>query len=320
MAESWHSVVDEEIESVDEFIRNGVRSAYSELNEMCEATIDSSHHTVRPALCLLSYHANGGKSCEEAVALASCFEAVFDGLHMHDLVDQDGQVRGVEKMALAGNVSTTKIIVAGDFMYIMGFRQAYANAPKAVPYIMRAAASISDAIFDIVDNTHNPEVTEEACMGILKRKSAVEYQILLESAAKLAGAGEKFIEMMNDFGLYVGMAIQTVYDLRDLLGYGDSAPQMDTLFAGYPTVPLYHAMCDKSAGEDVRQAFSVKGLSKDAAEEVILKIRGTDVPAKCMGMVKEWLAKAAQIIAPLPDSVYKSSLIACLDSIGDSDA
>lgn len=316
MDESWYSIVSSEVNSVDEYMRKGVRSAYPELNDMCEATLNSSYHYVRPALCLLSYHANSGQEPKDAIALSSCLESVFDGLHLHDLVDSDGKVKNLKRKFFSGASSTTKVIVAGDFMYIMGFRLAYSSAPKAVPYLMRASASMSDAIFDIVDNYHNPDVTEEVCISILNRKSAVEYQIVMESAAKQAGAEDR-MDDMNRCGTFIGAAIHTMFDMMDLFGDGRNKPQMDTLISGYPTMPLFFAMDDPKIGAKVKEAFSSTSLSLREASDVVSTIKGSDAIDRCLAFIRENASKAKDYLASLPDSRYKAALSDYFDSIGE---
>lgn len=310
MAQSWHSVVDGELSAVDSLLRSEVRSAYPELNRMCEMTLTARYHEIRPALCLLSYFANGGKDSKRAVAIAACLETVFDGLHLHDTIGSDGKVRGEKKKLFSKEPSTTKVIVAGDFMYVIGFRQAYSGVPELVPYLMRATDSIGDAIFRIVDRSHDTDVPEDECLEISQKKGAVEFQILMESAAKLAGATEEAVARMSECGCLLGMAIQISYDVGDLLGYeGESKPRMESLLTGYPTVPLYHLMHDDSVGAKVKEAFSSTDLSIREALAIVSSIRESKAILKCREMIDDYVRRAVEVINSLPDSEYKNALL-----------
>ena len=308
MAESWHAVVDDELSRVDDVMRMEVRSAYPELNRMCEDTLGSRYHSVRPALCILSYYANGGKDSDIAVNTASCFESVFEGLHLHDLVNNDGEITGVKKKLFSKAPSTTKIIVAGDFMYVMGFRLAYGKVPKVVPYLMQASASISDAIFKITDNLHNADISEELCLEVLKGKGAIEYQIIMECAAKQAGVPDEMLSDMRECGMYIGMALQLESDLEDIF---DEKAAMITFQTGYPTLPIFYSIQDSSNGKKIRELFSEGSDCKEVQD----LIRKTDAMERCKGLIKDCSSKALSIAERLPESVYKESLIAFIRSI-----
>jgi len=310
MAQSRDSVIDKELESVDAVMRTEVRSAYPELNAMCEATLSTHHHELRPALCILTYYVNGGKDADVAVRMSSCYESVFDGLHLHDHIGRNGEVVGEKKKLFSKTPSTTKVIVAGDFMYMMGFRLAYGSVPKIVPYLMRATSVISDTIFKIDNHTCDPDVSEEDCLDILVRKGAIEFQIIMESASKLAGADEEAVTRMSECGKFLGMAIQLSFDVFDLIGFPDEKKaDMLTLLTGFPTLPLYYAMNDPGIGEQVRGVFSKDGPSPKEMSGVVSRIKETDIIPKCRAMIAEYISKAREMMAFLPDSEYKSALI-----------
>ena len=310
MAESWHSIVDDEIGHVDDVMKTEVRSAYPELNRMCEETLSSRYHSVRPALCILSYHANGGKDTEVAVNTASCLESVFEGLHLHDRVDGNGNVVGMKKKMFSKPPSTTKIIVAGDFMYVMGFRLAYGKVPKVVPYLMQASASISDAIFKITDLEHNTGITEEECLEVLKKKSAIEYQILMECAAKQADVPEERLCDMRDCGMHIGMALQLESELEELFG---SKEGLSSVIAGYPMLAVYYSMQDPSCGQNIRDLFSKKDMSQRDAEHIVRLMGKTDAESRCRKLVSEHMIKASEIASCLPDSKYKKAIFAFIE-------
>lgn len=314
MAQSWYSIVEGELASVDEAIKKGIKSAYPELNEMCEDALNSRYHEIRPALSILSYYLNGGKDPKEAVANAVCFKASFDGLHMHDLIDENGQVLPVRKKKLfAKEPSTTKVIVAGDFLYVMGFRQAYSACPKAVPYMIQASATITNAIFDIVNESRDPDISCEKVMEIMRKKSAIEFQIIFESAAAHAGADEEALKRMRECGCHIGTAIQIHRDLEDLFG-DDDKPRCHTLLTGTPTLVLFHAMRDPAIGQSVRDAYTNTELTHKGAMAIAASIKTSDAVSKCMATIEDCQKKAVGIISSLPDDKYRTALLEFIET------
>ena len=316
MAEGWYTIVNEELQFVDTVIKDEVRTAYPELNDMCEDTLSARNHELRPGLCLLSYYSNGGKDRKEAVNISACFQTVFDGLHLHDRVNGEGKVMVEKKRLFSKEPSTTKVIVAGDFMYVMGFRQAYANTPGLVPYLMKVSASISDGIFLIVDNERSGSLTEDICKEILDTKYAVEFQILMEAAAKIAGAKDEDVSRMNEIGLFLGRAIEIITELEDLFGSKDvRKPAMEMLIVGNPALPIFYAMQDAKVGSRVRDAFVNGSLSTKEASQIVSLMKETVAYARCKAIVDENVSKAKASIAELPDSEYKRALSAFTETL-----
>ena len=316
MAEGWYSALNDELKSVDAVIMEEVRTAYPELNDMCEATLSARNHEIRPSLCILSYYVNGGKDKTEAIRISACFQTVFDGLHLHDRINGEGKVMVEKKRLFSKDPSTTKVIVAGDFMYVMGFRQAYAHSPGLVPYLMKVSALISDGIFLLVDNEHNPDVTEDICRNVLDTKNAVEFQILMESAAKMAGAGDKDVARMSECGKQLGRAVEMIKELEDLFGSKDvRKPPMETLITGYPALPIFYAMQDEKVGAKIKEAFSKTNLSPKEAAQTVSLIKGTDSYSKCKALVEDSKSRAVILIKELPDSEYKEMLLRFTDTL-----
>ena len=315
MAQSWYSVVEEELASVDEAIRKGVKSSYPELNDMCEAALNSRYHEIMPALSILSYYLNGGKDPKEAVANAVCFKSSFDGLHMHDLIDENGNVLVTKKKKLfAKEPSTTKVIVAGDFLYVMGFRQAYSSCPEAVPYMIQASATITNAIFDIVNASRDTEISCEKVMEIIRKKNAIEFQIIFESAAAHAGADEEALAKMRRLGCHIGTAIQIRRDMEDLFGDGDR-PRCHTLLTGSPTLVLYHAMKDPAIGKAVKDAYTRTDLTPKDALAVASSIKSSTAVQECMTVIEDCKKKAAEIVTGFPEGKYRAALLEFIEAL-----
>ena len=304
-----------ELASVDGAIKDRIKSSYPELNEMCEAVLNSRYHEIIPALSILSYYLNGGKDPKEAAANAVCFKLTFDGLRMHDLIDEKGHALTMRKKKLfAKEPSTTKVIVAGDFLYVLGFRHAYSSCPKAVPYLIRGATSIADATFDIVSDSRDPEISCEKVMDDMRKKSAVEFQIIFESAAALACADEDALRRMGECGLLIGTAIQIRRDMEDLFGDGDR-PRCRTLLMGTPTLILFHAMNDPSIGRSVRDAYTGTGLTQKDVVAVARSIKSSDSVSKCQAVIEDCKRKASDIVSGLPEDRYSAALLEFIGTI-----
>lgn len=302
----------EELDSVQTVLRTEVRSAYSELTAMCESVQSLDEHIMRSALCISTYYACGGTDKDKAVRTAASLDSCLDALHLHDTVDSNGNVIVNHKRFLQKEFSTTKIIVAGDFMYTVGFIQTYGHVPELTPYLIEMSQSITSSIFDIVNREHDPEVTEEDCINILEGKFAKESEVIMKSAADLAKADERTYERMMECGKLLGTASRLSHEINDLVG--DKGAQL-TLMMGHPTLPIYYAMQDKVVGAEVKEMFSTKDLSPKEASRVAKLVKSTDSITKCRAIIDDCLDKAKSIINTLNDSIYRTALLQLADDL-----
>ncbi len=304
MAQSWCSIVESEMESVDEKIVGEISTAYPELYRMCYDDLNSIQHKIRTGLLLLSYYVNGGADTEKAVAMGMSLEPVLIGLQMHDKIDGNGKVMGRKKL-FSKDLSTTKVIVSGDYMYVVGVRNSYNFCPPVVPYINPLSIGWSNSVFATERNLCNVSITEEECIRITDEKS-FGYQVLMEAAADVAGCDEDGIKRMKEYGRMVGMAIKVTEDIWDFVGNGKDKPEMSCFMDGRITLPIFYAM---QSNKDVRDAFS-KGITYKEALGYLTAIKATDSISKCKEFINECLVKAKEIISGLKDSEYKSALLA----------
>ena len=67
MTEPWHSCISGELEKVEDLMLHDLESENPELTEMCQYVISSGGKRLRPALCIMSYGAVGGKDMMKPV-------------------------------------------------------------------------------------------------------------------------------------------------------------------------------------------------------------------------------------------------------------
>jgi geranylgeranyl pyrophosphate synthase len=314
MAQSWTYPIEKEISAISEDMKTWSGDEYPELRKTIDSILSSSDR-VTSALCILSYFISGGRDSMQATHIASCFETVYDGLHLHDKIDLDGKVKGYKKKLFSKDPTTTKAVVAGDYMFVNGFRLAYSNAPGVVPYLMKVSAIISDGILGIVNSTDNPDFTEDDCMEILKKKYVSEIQVSMECAAKEAGADDSMVKAMSDIGFNIGMAYNVMQDVIDLIGRKIEPPTMIKIRYGEPSYPIYLALNDPVSKEMARECFGNRKITAKEELSLVHEVRKSGMLAKCSKFVEGYKEKARELIKALPESEYSKALSECIDSI-----
>ena len=162
-------------------------SENAELTEMCQYVISSGGKRLRPALCLMSYGAVGGKDMDKPVKVGAAFEIIHSATLIHDDINDQGEIRRGRK-TLHKEYTVSKAIIAGDYMFAMGFRLLAAEAPQIVDYIVEASASMGAGEFVQKDFEHASSVREEDYIRIITGKTAKLFEASSKSGAAVANA------------------------------------------------------------------------------------------------------------------------------------
>ena len=281
MSEPWHKCIDSELESVEELMMRDLVSENAELTEMCQYVISSGGKRLRPALCLMSYGAVGGKDMDKPVKVGAAFEIIHSATLIHDDINDQGEIRRGRK-TLHKEYTVSKAIIAGDYMFAMGFRLLAAEAPQIVDYIR-----------------------------IITGKTAKLFEASSKSGAAVANADSSLLEALGNYSFYLGLAFQIVDDTLDVTGdpHNTGKAVGTDLIEGKPTLPVIYAMEDPVQGPELIGLFEKPDVTSDDVAKALELIRSTDAVDRCLARAKDLADQAVSYLDDVPDSVYRDSLI-----------
>lgn len=321
MAEPWHTCIDKELASVEDLMMRDLEyHGNAELTEMCQYVISSGGKRLRPALCILSYYLNGGKDPTVPVNVGSAFEIIHSASLVHDDINDQGEIRRGRK-TLHREYTTSKAIVAGDYMFAMGFRLLSGSAPEIVDYIVDASACMGAGEFVQKDYEHTSNVTQDDYIEIITGKTARLFEASAKSGAAMADADMEKIDAMGDFACKIGLAFQIVDDTLDVTGdvHNTGKAVGTDLLEGKPTLPVIYAMQDPIYGQQVRELFEKVNVTMDDVTVALDLIKKTDAISRCLDLAKEYAMDAKSLLDGFPDSVYRDSLLTLADYIVSRD-
>ncbi len=320
MAQAWFEPITKELALVEDEIFKELHSNNKELNDMCSYVVSAGGKRIRPAICILSYLACGGKEIQKAVALGSAFEIVHTASLVHDDINDKSEIRRGRK-ALHKEFCVSKAIVTGDYMMAKGFRAMGATSNEIVDVIVDAASRMSEGEFVQKDFEHSFEVTEEDYYKIIHGKTAMLIEACAKSAAYLADASEEMTNALGDFAESIGMAFQIIDDTLDVIGDVNNTGKrvgLD-LIEGKPTLPTIIAMRDPEYGPRIKEVFMRTEPSEADVREALDLIKKTDAIDYCRKKATGIIEKAIGQISVIPDSIYKDSFISLARFIGERD-
>ena len=310
MTEPWHSCISGELEKVEDLMLHDLESENPELTEMCQYVISSGGKRLRPALCIMSYGAVGGKDMMKPVKVGAAFEIIHSATLVHDDINDQGEIRRGRK-TLHKEYTVSKAIIAGDYMFAMGFRLLAAEAPQIVDYIVDASASMGAGEFVQKDFEHASSVTEDDYIEIITGKTAKLFEASSKSGAAVANADGAMLEALGNFSHYIGLAFQIVDDTLDVTGdpHNTGKAVGTDLIEGKPTLPVIYAMQDPDKGPRLIELFEKADVTIDDVAEALELIRSTDSVDRCLSKAREYVDEAVGYMDSVPDSIYKDALL-----------
>ena len=187
-----------------------------ELYEPISYTILQKGKRLRPMLCLLANDMFGGDE-NDALWPALALETFHNFTLIHDdIMDQAPLRRGMETVYQKWNSNIA--ILSGDAMLAMAFEFAMRtkNGIAAAQLLGKVAREVCEGQqFDLNYETQG-EVTIEQYLEMIRLKTAVLLATSLQMGATIAGADEKSIQALYDFGINIGMSFQLQDDILDL--------------------------------------------------------------------------------------------------------
>lgn len=300
----------EDMQKVDAVIRSRLNSDVVMIRTIGEYIISAGGKRMRPAMVLMIANALGYKGDLHHL-LAAVIEFIHTSTLLHDdVVDESDMRRGRETAnAVFGNAAS---VLVGDYLYSRSFEMMVdVDSMRVMQIISQATTVIAEGEVLQLLNVHDPDVTVERYIQVVRYKTAKLFEAATQVAAVISGASPEIEEAAAAYGRHVGTAFQLIDDVLDYSGLEESLGKKvgDDLREGKPTLPLIRVM---EVGTPEQQALVRKAIETgDADFEAVAKaIHATDALDYTYQMAVKEAEIAQQALVALPDSAYKQSLIA----------
>lgn len=303
-----------DMKAVDAVLRERLHSDVVLIRQVAEYIVQSGGKRLRPALVLLAADALGyrGRHHHE---LAAVVEIIHTSTLLHDDVVDESELRRGNKTAnaLFGNAAS---VLVGDFLYTRAFQTMVAVDNMRVMQVLAEATNIiaEGEVLQLL-NCHNPDITVDAYLQVIRFKTAKLFEAAARLGAIVAGADVDTEQRLAEFGMHLGTAFQIIDDVLDYSSDEAATGKHlgDDLAEGKPTLPLIHVMQHGSAGQAavVRQAIESGGRADFPA--VLEAIQSTGALIVAREYARSEARHAAEAATKLPPSVFKDALLQLSD-------
>lgn len=302
-----------DMQAVDGVIRARLSSDVVLIRTIGDYIIGAGGKRMRPAMLLLVAQALGYQGSHQHL-MAAVVEFIHTATLLHDdVVDESSLRRGRSTAnAVFGNAAS---VLVGDYLYSRAFEMMVDVDSMRIMQIMCGATTViaEGEVLQLL-NVHDPDVTEERYLQVVRFKTAKLFEAAAEAGAVLAGATEAQQEAAAAYGRHIGTAFQLVDDVLDYSGDASALGKNvgDDLREGKPTLPLIRVL---EVGTEAQRALIRQAIEHGEADfdAVAQAIHDTDAlnHARQSALAEADLARKA--LEAFPVSASKDALLAFCD-------
>ena len=243
--------------------------------------------------------------------LAAVIEFIHTATLLHDdVVDESSLRRGRQTAnALFGNAAS---VLVGDFVYSRAFQMMVAvGEPRVMQILADATNVIAEGEVLQLLNMHDPDVTEERYLQVIRSKTAKLFEAAAQLGALIAGAQDQDIEAAAEYGRSLGTAFQLIDDVLDYSGNASDIGKNvgDDLREGKPTLPLISQMQHGAPAQRALVRSCIESGDEKHFGDVLTAITNSGALDYTRREAAQSAQRAANSIASLPDSQFKDSLL-----------
>ena len=307
------TLIGDELQLVERRLAALLRSREARLTDIAAYLIDAGGKRVRPAVTLLMFRACGGVNLRDAVDVAVALELIHSASLLHDDIIDGNQVRRGRASARR-KYGVAETLVTGDFLFSRAFQICGRFDERLIDWAAEACVALTEGEIMQGRFRRNPQVTYDAYLEIISRKTASLFEVGARTAAYLAAADNRIVEAMARCGRHVGLTFQMIDDLLDVTAAEATLGKPVGLDVrdGNPSLPLVLAIEDDA---EVARLFGAPELSEAEVGIVLTRLRRSRVIERGHRLAVEHARTAREALNALPDSAYRQYLFTLIDQL-----
>lgn len=294
-----------------------ILSAKSEwLQQALELLNASTGKQVRPILVALlagalRAEAPSGKSIEAAVLL----ELIHTATLIHDDVIDEAKTRRGQP-TLGAIFDNRVAVLMGDFVLSSALIGAIALGDLRIMHIVSAIGrELTEGEIRQFETADSLRLSEANYYDIIRQKTAELFAACAEVAAITSDVDEDSRQRARQIGMSLGMAFQIRDDIFDYFRSDVGKPTGNDLREGKITLPLLHALLQQEDASPYLALLQERPISSESIDSLTHLAHDGGGIRYAEERLQSYIDEAKALIAPLPASPYKDSLLALADYI-----
>jgi geranylgeranyl pyrophosphate synthase len=310
--------IEPDLEIVDREFQRRATSGLDILNAAATHAMSSPGKRLRTALTLIA-----GKlftyRFDKLLPLSVAFEMTHLATLVHDdIIDQAGTRRGIP--TVNASYGEPVAILTGDYLF--------AKTAGLIADVedFRIDRLFSETVATVCEGTiiellsaRRMDTSEERYLERINRKTACLIAACCKGGATVGDASDEQIELMNEYGVNLGIAFQIIDDVLDYTGSETTIgkPAGNDLRQGLVTLPLIYALRNESNGhmEQARRLLTAKKPTVSDVAAVVRWVNATSAIQESLALAEEYAARAKGLLMGLSDSIERATLLEVVDFV-----
>ncbi len=308
-----------QLDDFEPFFKESMKSKVPLLDIITNYIYRHKGKQLRPLLVFLSAGATGGVT-QSTYTAAGMIELLHTATLIHDdVVDESYERRGAFSI---NALWRSKIaVLAGDFILSKGLLLAVETGEFELLKLMsNAVKEMSEGELLQIERSRKMNVDEATYFEIIRMKTATLLASCAANGAASSGASKEVVDMMHEFGTYLGIAFQIRDDLFDYQPKGIiGKPTGNDIKEKKLTLPLIHALAQVSEAERRRILNLVRSSRRNGAAvaQVVDFVVAKNGLAYTEKVMIDYKQKAIDVLMRLPQTECRDSLVMLTDYVVD---
>jgi len=203
-------------------------------------------------------------------------------------------------------------VLVGDYLYSRAFEMMTSlDLMRVMQILSRATTVIAEGEVLQLLNMHDPDVTQESYLRVIRSKTAKLFEAAAQLGALVAGANDAQIEAAGEYGRSLGTAFQLIDDVLDYAGDAAEIGKNvgDDLREGKPTLPLIYVMENGTPEQRELIRTCIEQGDETHFDAVLAAVTNSGALDFTRREAEAAARRASAAIADLPESEYKQSLL-----------
>jgi len=296
---------------VDALIMARMDSPVPTIPALAEHLIAAGGKRLRPLLTLAADRLAGGRD-SHCLKLAAAVEFIHTATLLHDDVVDGSQLRRGKVAAhlIWGGASS---VLVGDFLFARAFElMVETGSLRALDILAKASSVIAEGEVLQLTRAHDLNLNQDVYLEIVRAKTAELFAAAAEAGGVAAGASDRHIAALREYGLCLGLAFQLTDDALDYGGATETLGKNagDDFREGKATLPLILAVARSGAREApfweraIGRLEQVEGDFRRARELVL----GTGALESTLNLAFDYAEQAQRALQLFPDNDWRRAL------------
>lgn len=310
------SAIADDLRLVESAIEEALATSDEMLGEVSTHLLRAGGKRIRPALVLLTSKFPGAQ-LERVIPVAVAVELIHMATLVHDdVVDKATVRRGLP--TVNAKWSNQVSVLIGDYLFAKAFAMLAATGNTRVVGIM------ADVVFEMsrgelaqIASYFQVDQTEAEYYTRIAQKTGYLLAECCRLGGIVAGAEEKQVQALYNYGMGVGLSFQIADDLLDFHGSAAKVgkPVAGDLKTGILTLPVIHALQHSDRAGELRAIIETRNVTDEhiAVVKEILEAAGSFAYAR--EKADFHLASAVAELEHIPELATRSALQVLADFV-----